>query len=248
MKKIVEMSKQVSLNDPVRRKQILICNATCLSLFVRSIQHALFENKDKPEKMDQHIEEAQAMMETILSPAIQDFKNKRSHLALIFFETLFTKSPLLCMSLIRPIQTIIIEDTSINNYKKLEFLGMLTCLLRNTGNTPNQKGYAFVRKNSQVLEAVYQWAKDKIDNREKEGYEDFRKLPRRKLLNDFIHAHDNTKNAAEKKQGEKKEKKEKTDKEKEQLEKERKMKKTALTQQKLQKKRMKKMQEKQAKK
>ena len=121
---------------------------------------------------------------------------------------------------------------------------MLTCLLRNTGNTPNRKGYAYIQKQQKVLGEVYAWAKDKMDNREKEGYEDFRKLPRRKLLNDFIHAHDNAVSAAEKKK-EKKEKKEKVvDKEKEQAEKEKKMKKTALNQQR----KARKLKEKQAKK
>lgn len=248
MTKLVKLSEEVSLNDPIRRKQTLLCNATCLSVFMRSIQRLIFEVKEtkskKGESTEKQVEKAQKLVSDVLESAIQDFKSKRSHLNLLFFETMMSKCPLLCLSMIPDIQKIITDDTAINNYKKLEFLGMLTCLLRNTGNTPSHRGYEYVRRNEESLNMVYTWAKDKIDNREKEGYEDFRKLPRRKLLNDFIHAYENAKSAAEKKTDEKEKKEDKKEKkEREKMEKERQMKKTANNQRRLQKRRAKKLQE-----
>ena len=48
-----------------------------------------------------------------------------------------------------------------------------------------------LQKDLSILDTVAVWAKEKLDNREKEGYEDFRKLPRRKMLTDFLRALEN---------------------------------------------------------
>ena len=194
MKKLIDLSITVSMNDPNHRKQVLICNACCLSVFLRSLQHTVYsvgnENQLTEEKKEEIIQ-IQQQVRDLFTPSLEDYKLKRSHLSLYFFETLLMKTPLLFFECIPVIQSFIVNDSAVSNYRKLEYVTMITCLLRNTGNTPNHDGYSFIQKDLSILDTVAVWAKEKLDNREKEGYEDFRKLPRRKMLTDFLRALEN---------------------------------------------------------
>ena len=203
MLQIVQLSKQVPLADPIRRKQILQCNATILSFFLRSLQHNALAAKTTNLALDN----ARKLVTSTVGDALQDFLNKRSHLSLLFFETLFTRYPLLCVTFVTLLKKQITEG-EVNNYKRLELVALLTCLLQNARSKALPQIFTTVMSYKAELSAVREWAQEKLNNREKEGYEDFRKQPRRKTLNDFCKAWEVLEAAASTEPSEKQKKKE----------------------------------------
>lgn len=119
--------------------------------------------------------------------AVTDFTSKRSHLSLQFLETLFGRYPLLCAGFVESLQPLVTEG-SLGNYKRLELVALLTGLLQHARGGPLQQTVGVLRGYREPLEAVRAWAQDKLEHRAEEGYEDFRKQPRRKVLNDFCRA------------------------------------------------------------
>lgn len=180
MRKLVDLSLAGSTADPALHKRVLQCNAECLSLYFRSLQHVVLADPAR-------LSEARAIVERVLQPVLADFEKKHSHINSSFFELLFTRTPLLCMTLIPQLGKVILseEESKIKNYKRLEFVGLLRYLLRSVNSVPTKDGVERVKEFMEVLEQVFEWAKERVDNRQKEGYEDFRKLPRRRLLNEY---------------------------------------------------------------
>lgn len=203
MLQLVQLSKQVPLADPIRRKQILQCNASVLSFFLRSLQHHALAAKTTNLALDN----ARKLVTATVGEALQDFLNKRSHLSLLFFETLFTRYPLLCVTFVTMLKKQVVEG-EINNYKRLELIALLTCLLQNSRSKALPQIFTTVMSYKAELSAVREWAQEKVVNREKEGYEDFRKQPRRKTLNDYCKALDVLEAAATAEPSEKQKKKE----------------------------------------
>ena len=101
------------------------------------------------------------------------------------------------------------EESKIKNYKRLEFVGLLRYLLRSVNSVPTKDGVERVKEFMEVLEQVFEWAKERVDNRQKEGYEDFRKLPRRRLLNEYCRLVDVIKAGGKKKKAKNEESKQK---------------------------------------
>lgn len=191
MNKLVTLSTKVSTSDPIHRKRVLECNAQCLSLYLRSLQHAINGNEAK-------LREGWELTEQVMLPALEDFKSKRSHLHSKFFEIIFTRVPLLCFTVIPWIGNTVLEDSKTNNYKRIEFVGLLSCLVHSVNSIPLFDGIAQLRRHMDVLQRVQEWAKDKVENRQKEGYQDFRKLPRRKVLNGYCKLVENVKSGKKK--------------------------------------------------
>ena len=180
MKKLVDLSLMDSTSDPAQHKRVLQCNAECLSLYFRSLQHVVISDSTR-------LSEARALTERVLLSALADFEKKHTHMNSNFFELLFTRTPLLCMTLIPQLGSVIVNERErkIKNYKRLEFVGLLRSLLRSVNSIPTKDGVDRVKEYMEVLQQVYEWAKERVENRQKEGYEDFRKLPRRRLLNEY---------------------------------------------------------------
>ena len=185
MMRLVQLSKQVSLADPIRRKQILLCNASCLCLFLKSLQHHAVYSKSTAKDLDA----ARKLVAGTVGDALQDFLNKRSHLSESFFETMFSRYPLLCLTFVPFLQKQITEENT-NNYKRLELVSLLTCLIQNARSAVFTMTVPALLSYKNQLNLVKTWAQDKLENREKEGYEDFRKQPRRKTLNDYCKAYE----------------------------------------------------------
>lgn len=182
MTQLVQLSQKVSLSDPARRKQILQCNAACLCIYLKSLQHAL-----QSDFSEASLQAAQALVKETVGVAVTDFTSKRSHLSLQFLETLFGRYPLLCAGFVESLQPLVTEG-SLGNYKRLELVALLTGLLQHARGGPLQQTVGVLRGYREPLEAVRAWAQDKLEHRAEEGYEDFRKQPRRKVLNDFCRA------------------------------------------------------------
>ena len=179
MQKLVELSLTGSLADPAQHRRALQCNAECLSLFLRSLQHVVLSEPAR-------LSEARAMTERVLLPALEDFEKKHTHVNSGFFEVLFTRTPLLCMALIPQLGKVVLDEQSkVKNYKRLEFVGLLRYLLRSANGIPTKDGMERAKEFLDVLQRVFDWAKERLENRQKEGFEDFRKLPRRRLLNEY---------------------------------------------------------------
>ena len=204
MRKLVDLSLTDSTADPALHKRALQCNAECLSLYFRSLQHVVLADPAR-------LSEARAIVERVLQPALADFEKKHSHINNSFFELLFTRTPLLCMTLIPQLGKVILseEESKIKNYKRLEFVGLLRYLLRSVNSVPTKDGVERVKEFMEVLERVFEWAKERVDNRQKEGYEDFRKLPRRRLLNEYCRLVDVIKAGGKKKKAKNEESKQK---------------------------------------
>ena len=185
MTRLVELSKQVPLADPIRRKQILLCNASCLCLFLKSLQHHAVYSKNTTKDL----EVARALVTATIGKALEDFLEKRSHLSQAFFETMFSRYPLLCVTFVPMLQSQIIEG-NVNNYKRLELMSLLTCLIQNARSAVFTMTVPALLNYKNQLDLVKTWAQDKLENREKEGYEDFRKQPRRKTLNMYCKAYE----------------------------------------------------------
>ena len=191
MNKLVTLSTKVSTSDQIHRKRVLECNAQCLSLYLRSLQHAINGNEAK-------LREGWELTEQVILPALENFKSKQSHLHSKFFEILFTRVPLLCFTVIPWIGNTILEASKINNYKRIEFVGLLSCLVRSVNSISLFDGLAQIQRHMDVLQKVEEWARDKVENRQKEGYQDFRKLPRRKVLNGYCKLVENMKSGKKK--------------------------------------------------
>ena len=185
MTRLVQLSKQVPLADPIRRKQILLCNASCLCLFLKSLQHHAVNSKNTAKDL----EVARTLITDTIGNALEDFLEKRSHLSQAFFETMFSRYPLLCVTFVPMLQKQIIEGNS-NNYKRLELVSLLTCLIQNARSAVFTMTVPALLNYKNQLSLVKTWAQDKLENREKEGYEDFRKQPRRKTLNAYCKAYE----------------------------------------------------------
>ena len=216
MTQLVQLSQKVSLSDPTRRKQILQCNAACLCIFLKSLQHSLQSGFS-----ESALRSAQSLVSETIGVAVTDFTSKRSHLSLQFVEALFSRYPLLCAGFISTLQPLVTEG-SLGNYKRLELVTLLTVLLQHARGGPMQQTVGVLRSFQKELEAVRGWAQDKLDHRSEEGYEDFRKQPRRKALSDFCRAFEALMAEKEKvvkkvsgKEGEKEEKEEKKEEKKE---------------------------------
>ena len=213
MTQLVQLSQKVSLSDPTRRKQFLQCNAACLCIFLKSLQHSLQSGFS-----ESALRSAQSLVSETIGVAVTDFTSKRSHLSLQFVEALFSRYPLLCAGFISTLQPLVTEG-SLGNYKRLELVTLLTVLLQHARGGPMQQTVGVLRSFQKELEAVRGWAQDKLDHRSEEGYEDFRKQPRRKALSDFCRAFEALMAEKEKvvkkvsgKEGEKEEKEEKEEK------------------------------------
>lgn len=191
MNKLVTLSTKVSTSDQIHRKRVLECNAQCLSLYLRSLQHAINGNEAK-------LREGWELTEQVILPALENFRSKQSHLHSKFFEIIFTRVPLLCFTVIPWIGNTILEASKINNYKRIEFVGLLSCLVRSVNSIPLFDGLAQIQRHMDVLQKVEEWARDKVENRQKEGYQDFRKLPRRKVLNGYCKLVENMKSGKKK--------------------------------------------------
>lgn len=191
MNKLVTLSTKVSTSDQIHRKRVLECNAQCLSLYLRSLQHAINGNEAK-------LREGWELTAQVILPALENFRSKQSHLHSKFFEIIFTRVPLLCFTVIPWIGNTILEASKINNYKRIEFVGLLSCLVRSVNSIPLFDGLAQIQRHMDVLQKVEEWARDKVENRQKEGYQDFRKLPRRKVLNGYCKLVENMKNGKKK--------------------------------------------------
>lgn len=191
MNKLVTLSTKVSTSDQIHRKRVLECNAQCLSLYLRSLQHAINGDEAK-------LREGWELTEQVILPALENFRSKQSHLHSKFFEIIFTRVPLLCFTVIPWIGNTVLEDPKINNYKRIEFVGLLSCLVRSVNSISLFDGIAQIQRHMDVLQKVEEWARDKVENRQKEGYQDFRKLPRRKVLNGYCKLVENVKSGKKK--------------------------------------------------
>ena len=92
MRKLVDLSLTDSTADPALHKRALQCNAECLSLYFRSLQHVVLADPAR-------LSEARAIVERVLQPALADFEKKHSHINNSFFELLFTRTPIVCLRL-----------------------------------------------------------------------------------------------------------------------------------------------------